>query len=256
MKAGLPLWIQRRFDPTQRYGLRASLFALASLLVLVPFSYLLLQVISQGTILEVDTGVASTMREAFRGSGPRLFAAKFVSFVGSPFWFYLIIPAAALFFLRRGRSRISLFLIITNLLGGALNMAVKLSVARPRPVLDDRLAEAFGKSFPSGHAFGTTVGYGTLLLAFMPLIARRWRPACIAGYVSLVGLVSASRLALGVHYLSDVAAGVVLGLAWLFLGTAAFSVWRVERGKEDVEIIEGIEPEIEPQSRQQESNDV
>ena len=54
----------------------------------------------------------------------------------------------------------------------------------------------------------------------------------------------AQRLdALGVHYISDVLGGYVLGLAWLAASTAAFSIWRVERGRRPVEPIEGLEPE-------------
>ena len=49
-----------------------------------------------------------------------------------------------------------------------------------------------------------------------------------------------SRLALGVHYLSDVVGGIVLGLAWLAVSTATFSIWRVERGRPPVHPTEGL----------------
>ncbi len=42
----------------------------------------------------------------------------------------------------------------------------------------------------------------------------------------------------------DVLAGFVLGLAWLALGTAAFSVWREEEARAPVTVLEGAEPEI------------
>ena len=59
----------------------------------------------------------------------------------------------------------------------------------------------------------------------------------------MVVAVGFTRLALGVHYLSDVVGGIVLGLAWLAVSTATFSIWRVERGRPPVHPTEGLEPE-------------
>ncbi|MDQ4124514.1 MAG: PA-phosphatase, partial [Actinomycetota bacterium] len=68
MKRGLPEWAQRRFDPAGRYGLRLTLFAIAAVLVAVPFSYLLLQVLDSGPLTKVDQGVAEAVHEWIRDS--------------------------------------------------------------------------------------------------------------------------------------------------------------------------------------------
>jgi undecaprenyl-diphosphatase len=243
LKAGLPEWVRRRLDPEQRYGLRVTLFLIATLLVVVPFSLLLVQVTGEGSLTQADTTIAESIHEVSLASDGLVVAAKTASFLGSPPWFYVVIGAAAIFFWRRGTNRLAVFLVVTNLAGGAIDTVVKVLVNRTRPVLDEPLLEAVGKSFPSGHAMSSTVGYGSLLLAFMPLVPRRGRVPLIIAYILLVMLIAASRLALGVHFLSDVVGGVVLGLAWLFMSTAAFSVWRTERGRGPVELIEGVEPE-------------
>jgi undecaprenyl-diphosphatase len=89
----------------------------------------------------------------------------------------------------------------------------------------------------------STYAYGAVLLTLLPLIPRRYRPAAIAGTVLMVVAVAISRLGLGVHFLSDVVGGFLLGLAWLAASTAAFSIWRVEEGRKPVRLDEGLEPE-------------
>ena len=88
-------------------------------------------------------------------------------------------------------------------------------VSRDRPKLEDPVATAWGKSFPSGHAFTSTAMYGALLLVFLPAIPKRFRPWAFAAYATLVAAIAFSRLALGVHFVSDVVGGIVLGAAWL-----------------------------------------
>lgn len=245
MNSRLSQWTRERLDPAERYGLRVTLFALATLLVLIPFLYLLLQVTSRGPLTRTDTQVADSLHEVVHDSTFLVTAAKVVSFLGLPAWFFVIIGAAALYFWRMGRRRIATYLVVTNLVGGVLNTIVKLTVDRPRPVLDEPVAEAFGRSFPSGHTMATTVGYGTLLLVLMPLIPRRWRVPAVVGYFVWVFLMALSRLSLGVHYVTDVLGAFVLGLAWLSAGTAAFSIWRKEEGDEPVEVLEGAEPDVD-----------
>jgi undecaprenyl-diphosphatase len=88
-----------------------------------------------------------------------------------------------------------------------------------------------------------TIGYGVLLLVFLPLVPRKWRVPLVVGAVLLVAIIGFARLALGVHFLTDVVGGFILGLAWLAASTAAFSIWRTEEGEPPVEPLEGVEPE-------------
>ena len=78
---------------------------------------------------------------------------------------------------------------------------------------------------------------------FLPVLPRRWRPVALGAVVLLVLSIGMSRLFLGVHFVSDVVGGFVLGLAWLAASTAAFSIWRTEMGKKPVDVTQGVEPE-------------
>lgn len=243
MNRMLPEWVARRLDPEERFGLRLTLLAFATVLVAIPFSFLLVQVTTEGPMTRVDTDISAEFHEEVIESPLLQATFKAISLAGSPPVFYLAALMAAIFFWRRRSRRVAAFLVLTNLLGGAINTAVKVLVNRPRPELDEPIGQAAGYSFPSGHTVGATVGLGSLLLAFMPFIPRALRIPAIAGYLGLVALVAASRLGLVVHYLSDVLAGFILGAAWLALSTAAFSIWGIERGSHRVEVTEGLEPE-------------
>ena len=235
--------LSRRLDPDARYGLRVTLFAVAFLLVAIPFGLLLDQVKNDRSLIRLDTSAANHLHEWVRGSDNLVQNLKTLTFFGSPVWFYIIVTPAALWVWRRGHLRLAIFLVVTALGGGLLDTVVKEVVDRARPSLIDPVATAHGKSFPSGHAMSSTFVYGALVLVFLPVIGRRYRPLVIGGAVLLVLAIGFSRLALGVHYISDVLGGFVLGMAWLAASTAAFSIWRVEMGRPPVEVGEGLEPE-------------
>jgi membrane-associated phospholipid phosphatase len=235
--------VRRRLDPAERYGLRLTLFAIAFALVAVPFGLLVAQVRGDGRLVDIDTAGVEALHEWVRASPWVVRPLKFVTNLGGTIWLWIVVVATAALLLRAGRTRLAIFLIVTAALGGLLDSVMKIVIDRPRPVLLDPVASARGKSFPSGHAMSSTVVYGSLLLIFLPAVARRWRPYVMVATVSLVIAIAFTRLALGVHYLSDVVGGIVLGLAWLALSTAAFSIWRVERGRPPVRPAEGLEPE-------------
>jgi len=240
---GLAESLRRRLDPAERYGLRLSLFAVAFLLVAIPFGLLIEQIKTSGTLVALDTSAARHLHGWVRHSPGAVRALKLLTLLGTPVLFYVIVIPAALLTWRRHRGRLALFLLVTTFGGGVLDTIVKIVVNRSRPSLVDPVATAHGKSFPSGHAMSSTVVYGALLLVFLPLIAPRLRRLVVGGAVMLVVAIGFSRLALGVHFITDVIGGYVLGLAWLAVSTAAFSIWRVERGRPPVEPMAGLEPE-------------
>jgi membrane-associated phospholipid phosphatase len=108
----------------------------------------------------------------------------------------------------------------------ASTTAFKDLLARPRPTLLNPVDHAAGYSFPSGHAAGAAAVYGALVVLVLPRAIRWARALLLAAGTSLICAVAASRVLLGVHYPSDVAAGAALGLAWV--GIAALLVLLME----------------------------
>lgn len=94
---------------------------------------------------------------------------------------------------------------------------VKQALGRERPLHDAALATS-GASFPSGHAMGSFVVYGALLIALWPCIRPGWpRALALTAWLAVVVAVGASRVLLSVHWPTDVLGGWLLGTAWLAL---------------------------------------
>ena len=146
----------------------------------------------------------------------------------------LVLAGSGLLALARRRAG-ALFLLASFWGALALETAVKHLYGRPRPDLVPHAARVFTASFPSGHA---TVSAAVCLAA--ALLLGRARPerwfALFAAAVAacLVALVGVSRIYLGVHWPTDVAAGWALGAGWTALCWAvlcrAAPCWAVATG--------------------------
>jgi undecaprenyl-diphosphatase len=72
---------------------------------------------------------------------------------------------------------------------------------------------------------GAMVLYGTLLVVAYPSLPARLRPVACATTALLVTAVATSRVLLGVHFPTDVVAGMLAGAAWGALCVIAFRGW-------------------------------
>lgn len=144
-----------------------------------------------------------------------LVAAKTATTIGSPVAVDVVaaVAVAVLLVLRWWRAAVLVALARAGEL--VCESTVKMGVARPRPALVNPVASTSGYSFPSGHAGGSAAVYGALALLAVAGVARWARLTLVTGATVLVGAVAVSRVLLGVHYPSDVAAGVALGVAWV-----------------------------------------
>ena len=127
------------------------------------------------------------------------------------------------------RFRAAGFVVSIGLLGAALNQLIKRLLARARPVVPDPVAHANGASFPSGHAMNSAICYSLIIsaLLFSGLVRRqRSRTALISALALYPLFIGLSRVALGLHFASDVLGGWLLGIGWVALGTAIVRPWR------------------------------
>ncbi len=129
-----------------------------------------------------------------------------------PVWVYAVGTGVCgwLWWRRHLKSR-AIWGFVTMMVSWNLALDLKYVVRRARPVLTDPVSSAPGYSFPSGHAANSAAAGTVVVIMVWPLLTTTAKVAAcgIAGAVVLI--TALDRVFLGVHFPSDVAAGVLVG---------------------------------------------
>ncbi|WP_278314679.1 phosphatase PAP2 family protein [Lolliginicoccus levis] len=210
-----------------------GLFALLATLVVLGWKPL--QSVDESVVAALNPTVSSTPWLAHA-------LGLFTDLGGSLVTWALLLLALGWLLIRR-EPALAAYVGVAGLGALSLTTGVKAWVERGRPVVDTTVAAAPGLSFPSGHALSSTVTYGVLLLVFLPAVAARLRKPAIFAVAALVIAIGLTRIALGVHYPSDVLGGWLLGVLWLLVSAMAFRRWHEKAGLGRPPLTEGLEPE-------------
>jgi membrane-associated phospholipid phosphatase len=180
------------------------------------FAFITEELLQPWGITSIDVEVAAYLHA--RATPSLSLVMVLISYFGSLAGTGAIAFATAIIFWRRKEYNRVLALSSAVPGGMFINGAVKYIVHRPRPVFENPITTLSSYSFPSGHAMAATVLYG-LLAAFSLQTSKDLPQRTIAVAISglLIALVCFSRLYLGLHYVTDVIAGIAQGLAWLTL---------------------------------------
>ena len=142
----------------------------------------------------------------------------------------LVVAMAVVILTGRRRFRWAAYLGITAAGGVLLNQLLKLHFARQRPDLMEAVLGAEGYSFPSGHTMGGTIVLGALgYLAARSAPTWKGKSAVLAALATADLAIAISRLYLGVHWTSDVLAGLAAGLLWVAATTTGYELVRQYR---------------------------
>ena len=198
---------------------------MALTLTAVPFALTLLLVENRwAPLLRADEGARDGLHRYALTHAGFVTAMQLISDCGSARAWIVVLAVVVVGLLWRRLHRLALFVVVTALGSSLLNTAVKAVVHRPRPQLVDPVSHQSGLSFPSAHAQAAIVGYLVLLIVFLPAIHGAWRATALTVSMVMVLAIGFARVALGVHYVSDVVAGVLLGGAWVAAMAATFNV--------------------------------
>jgi undecaprenyl-diphosphatase len=194
-----------------------------------------------------DRTAVDTLNHDAAGNGTAVTVLTAITNLGGRvILFWLVTVSAAVMLIRR-QYQLTVYLVVTGLGALALDPTIKALVGRLRPIVPTPITTAPGYSFPSGHALNATVFYGVVLLVFLPIIPRLLRKLATGLVIALVVAIGFSRVAIGVHYPTDVIGGWLLGAAWLAITAHAFGHWRAETGQPPRRLSEGLAPEAAPE---------
>jgi undecaprenyl-diphosphatase len=214
------LRLPTRFDPKTETGL----LLLLALVVFVAGGVILgalgLLVRSNSSLLHVDKSVAPWGEEHMTS-----FAQSMLDFVTSFGSTGVIVGFTIGVFvvetIRRPSRWLPVFLIAVTIGQTIMSTQIKNLLDRVRPTANP-IAHTLGPSFPSGHTTGAAACFAAFALVLGRGRSRNVQSLLAGGAVFIAIAVAASRVLLGVHWLSDVIGGLALGWGWFALCSIAF----------------------------------
>jgi undecaprenyl-diphosphatase len=167
-----------------------------------------------GLVVSFDDDVSQWVADSVPGWVEQV--ARVVTWLGGAIGAGMVTAVGLVLLWRGNRRPDALFL--AGAVGGiaVLVPALKAVYERARPDLGSVIALPHSYSFPSGHAATAVVLYGAIGILLAERASSRRRAAGWLVAAALLALViGTSRVVLNVHFVSDVAAGFAVGLAWL-----------------------------------------
>lgn len=219
--------VRRRFSREEAAGLFLTVGFLVCATLALLFGLLADEVFEVSGASPLDRGVTLWTRRLPVPGG--VSTVRALTFLGDSSFVYPATLLVAGVLASRSR-RVSAILFTSSVAGGGvLEVLLKLAYRRPRPDLMPPLVRVSSYSFPSGHATLATVFFGGLAAVVFHLTRRRAARAAAAGAAALiVAAVAMSRMYLGVHWLTDVTAGILIGAFWVVVSETA-TEWAARR---------------------------
>lgn len=163
-------------------------------------------------LMALDDGIAVAAHQATSGHDLMIDTWSAVSSWGGPDVLRQLMMVVAVGLVLGRRFVAGTWLFGLAVLESYAAPAAKLVLERPRPEWSDPITTAGATSFPSGHATAAATAAVALVLVVLGLVrSQRVRRFAIALAVATVAAVGASRIFLGVHYLSDIVGGIAFG---------------------------------------------
>jgi undecaprenyl-diphosphatase len=217
----LAAFTHARLDNTHLTGFPLTLIVVAGGYAFFLFVGVIQAVINVEAIAQWDVRVANLMY-AFRDDELLQLFTWVTAFGSTGVVVTITVITALLLYIYNARAFFTPFL-VSVISTQLFTTLFKNAIHRPRPDLAFYVEQSF--SFPSGHAAMSFVVYG-FVAYILTRSTTRWRTyaAVMLSTVTIVCAIGLSRMYLGVHFLSDVWGGYLLGLLFLVIGISATQV--------------------------------
>jgi undecaprenyl-diphosphatase len=209
-------FVANRIEPRQSTGLPLTLMVLAAVYLAALFSGLTEDVLEAEGIVRIDQMVNAAFGQ-WRVE-PLISTFLWITALGSSPAVVSAVIIATGFLWSQHRLSIIVPLWVTCVGAVATTSIGKFLIGRHRPQMTIDVTVVFS-SFPSGHATAAMAVYGFIAYAIariLPGIRERFEVAYWTAV--LVLLIGSSRIILGVHYVTDVIGGLLVGGFWLLIG--------------------------------------
>jgi len=207
-------FLQKRLDKNNFYGLPLTLLSLALIYVLSLFGGIVEDIINSDIIVSADVRVANLLAIFRNADLTKIFF--WITLLGK--WqIILIFTVAAILILWFWKKRFYIIPLLISITGSEIFTSIgKFVFHRARPDVAVYSENSF--SFPSGHATSAIAFYGFLTYMLIRN-AKSWKNKINVFFASfiIILLIGFSRLYLGVHYVSDVWGGYLVGAIWLII---------------------------------------
>ena len=213
-------FLRRRLDPEAATGLALTVALGLILAAALGFGLVSEMVTSKTGLYRYDASAAAWGAEHASPTSTRVLGL--ITWLGATVTVLSVTVAlGVLEWVERRRLAVLVFLLMVAVGQNLIANTVKVLVDRERPPVP-HLAPSSGFSFPSGHTAAAAATWAAVVLVVgrgRPLRVKAW---LAAGAALLTVAVAASRVLLGVHWLTDVIGGAALGFGWFVVCSVAF----------------------------------
>lgn len=193
-------------------SLVAALITVTTLLALITW-------LLAGAVQPLDDGILHWVAGRQSLAGTKV--ALDVTALGNTLTLAVILACAGVFLWLDGRPLHVVVLLVGGVTGRLATELLKALFDRPRPDILEWGTHVTSAALPSAHAASATMAYGAIAYLAASRAGARTGRALWAAAGLLVVSVAASRVYLGVHYPTDVIAGIGVGAVWMTFALSA-----------------------------------